>query len=347
MRILLIRSGLLGDTIGAYSVVPMLKKHFGDNIEIDWIVRAGMESLFELDPCVKNVYPLKFRKFVLSNVDQLALCRKLASQEPYDLVINLNLGNRANYIMRRIPAKQKLGVPFQKVELPPLIHLFSSHQAICRKLLKLPNDGDNLLPELFGVSSFEIKRHGYLSKPYLILAPATSRTSKSQSYQGHRNWPLSSWKQLLEEVQKLPYQIVIVGSARDKKYIEQELEIPEHVLNCMGQTTIPELITLVREAKGVVTCDTGILHLASAVQTPIFSLLGPSDPLRHGPFPVTDPMHTVIRSNIACSPCQHTPAHKHCKINLCMQLITPQHVITAIEKKFLTHGIEDHAKSTA
>jgi len=347
MRILLIRAGLLGDTIGAYSVVPILKKHFGNDIAIDWIVRSGMQSLFELDPCVKNVYPLRFRKFLLFNADQLALCRKLSKQEPYDLVINLDLGNRANYLMRQIPAKQKLGVPYQKVELPAVIHLFSLHQTICRKLLQLSDNGEDLLPELFGVSSFEIKRQGYLAKPYLILAPATSRTSKSKSYQGHRNWPLSSWKKLLQEIQKLPYQIVIVGSARDRSYVEQELEIPTQALNCMGQTTIPELITLVHEAAGVITCDTGILHLASAVQTPIFSLLGPSDPLRHGPFPVVDPMHTVIRSNLACSPCQHTLAHKRCKTNLCMQLITPQHVLTAIENKFLDRRVEDHAKSTA
>ena len=327
MRILLTRLGMLGDTLGAYSIVPLLKKQFGDDIEIDWIIRPGFQSLFQNDPCVKNVYCLKSRKWFY----QLFFYFK-NEFKPYDLIINLD-SRGCNTLLKWIPAKQKLGAPFQNVAIPPLIHLFTLHQYLCRRFLKITDDNQSYLPELWGSPATDVKKKFGLSRPYLVLALATSHIDSKRKYLAYRNWSLSAWCEFIEKAKALPFDLILVGTASDKKIIEAQITFPEGIINLMGKTSIPELITVVREASGVVTCDTGVLHVASAVKTPIFALLGPSDPLRHGPYPIDEKMHTVIRSGIACSPCQHTPAHKLCPSNVCMQTILPEQVCSIIKNR--------------
>jgi ADP-heptose:LPS heptosyltransferase len=330
MRILLIRLGMLGDLLGASSAMPILKARFGEDVVFDWIVRPGFKHLFDFDPSVKNVYVLKSRSFFY----QLYLWLKHRFSS-YDLILNLEI-NHDLYLFKWIVAKQKSGFPFQKMILPECMHLYELHQFITRSAVGLPHNNQPVLPHLFGASSEKIKEKFKLKKPYLIVAPATSKTGASHTYKAHRNWPMAEWNRFLIQAKKnLPFELVVVGTASDQQYIGSEFSAGDVIVNCMGKTTLPELITLVREAAGVVTCDTGVLHLASAVQTPIFALLGPTDEYRHGPFPVGDPLHTVIRSGVACSPCELTPLHKKCELNVCMQLITPDRVCREIERRLL------------
>ena len=56
------------------------------------------------------------------------------------------------------------------------------------------------------------------------------------------------------------------------------------VHSLVGETSLPQLIELLRRASLVVTCDTGPMHLAAAVGTPVVALFGPADPLRTGPW---------------------------------------------------------------
>lgn len=329
MRILLVRLGMLGDVLGACSVMPILKQHFGDDTTVDWIVRPGFQGLFDLDPHVKKVYVLRSRNIFY----QLLFFIRHRFQS-YDLILNLEV-NHSLALLKWIRARKNAGFPFQKTTLPSRIHLYAAHQLIARQSLQLQNSHDNVLPILFGSPFEKIKEKLGLKKPYLVIALATSKTGKKNNYKAHRNWPLSSWNHFLKRANKLPFQLVLVGTASDKIHIESKITVFGSIINAMGKTTLPELITLVREAVGVVTCDTGILHLASATKTPIFALLGPNDEYRHGPFPVDDPLHTVIRSGIACSPCELTPVHKQCQSNVCMQMITPERVYREIENKLM------------
>lgn len=329
MRILLIRLGMLGDVLGASSVMSILKQHFGDDTTFDWILRPGFQGLFDLDPHVKNIFALRSKNSIYQFL--FFLRHRFPS---YDLILSLETGGHL-HLLKWIRAEKKLGFPFQKITLPSRVHLYAAHQLIAKQALQLKNTHENALPILFGSSFEKIKIKLQLKKPYLVIAMATSKTGKKNNYKAHRNWPLPLWNQFLIRASKLPFQLVVVGTASDKVHIESEITFFNPIINAMGRTTLPELITLVREAAGVVTCDTGILHLASATKTPIFALLGPNDEYRHGPFPTDNPLHVVIRSGIACSPCELTSVHKKCKSNVCMQMITSERVCREIENKLV------------
>ena len=92
-RILIIRCGLLGDTIDSTAVVKPLVDHYGDELEIDWVTKPNLEKLFEYD---KRINPLliRFTKLpLLLNFDKLKIIFK-SLLDPYDAVINLEVGKK-------------------------------------------------------------------------------------------------------------------------------------------------------------------------------------------------------------------------------------------------------------
>ena len=95
-------------------------------------------------------------------------------------------------------------------------------------------------------------------------------------------------------------------------------------VNLAGRTSLLELAAVYRKAETVVTTDSGPMHLAAAVGKKVIALFGPTDPVRTGPY---GPGHTVIRSNLSCSPC----LLKKCDSMQCMKDISPQQVLAAVE----------------
>ena len=96
-------------------------------------------------------------------------------------------------------------------------------------------------------------------------------------------------------------------------------------VNLAGRTSLLELAAVYRKADTVVTTDSGPMHLAAAVGKKVVALFGPTDPARTGPYGVG---HTVIRSDLPCSPC----LLKKCASMQCMKDISPQQVLAAIGK---------------
>jgi ADP-heptose:LPS heptosyltransferase len=73
-------------------------------------------------------------------------------------------------------------------------------------------------------------------------------------------------------------------------------------------TTLLEYVALARRARLVVAADTGPMHLAAAVGTPVVALFGPTDPARNGPFAAAD---EVVRRVPACAPCHRRQCPRH------------------------------------
>lgn len=99
----------------------------------------------------------------------------------------------------------------------------------------------------------------------------------------------------------------------------------ENVINLEGQTTLKDLAELYRRAALLVTTDSGPMHLAAALGTPVVALFGPTDPGRTGPY---GPGHVVIQESLSCVPC----FRKTCREMTCMKSITVDTVLSAVAK---------------
>jgi 3-deoxy-D-manno-octulosonic-acid transferase/heptosyltransferase-1 len=124
---------------------------------------------------------------------------------------------------------------------------------------------------------------------------------------------------------KLQMKVVFTGS--EKESIEKITSLMTTVsINLSGATTLLDLAILYKKARIVITTDSGPMHLAVAVETPVIALFGPTDPVRTGPYGAG---HTIIRAELSCSPC----FSKKCSTKKCMEDISPQQVFAAVEKK--------------
>jgi ADP-heptose:LPS heptosyltransferase len=92
-------------------------------------------------------------------------------------------------------------------------------------------------------------------------------------------------------------------------------------------TTLLEYVELARRARLVVAADTGTLHLACAIRTPVVGLFGPTDPARNGPFAPAD---RVVRRVPPCAPCHRRVCPTHAGI---METIPLEDVVAAARER--------------
>jgi heptosyltransferase I len=120
--------------------------------------------------------------------------------------------------------------------------------------------------------------------------------------------------------------IKVVFTGNEKEPIENITSfMTTESINLGGKTTLLELAYIYKKARLVITTDSGPMHLAAAVGTPVIALFGPTDPARTGPY---GSGHEIIRTEISCSPC----FLKKCPTKKCMEDISPQQVFTAVKK---------------
>lgn len=101
---------------------------------------------------------------------------------------------------------------------------------------------------------------------------------------------------------------------------------PDSVRNLAGQTSLRELCAALKACAVLITNDTGPMHVAAAVGTPVVVPFGSTSPEFTGPGLPGDPRHRLIRAQVACSPC----FLRECPIDFrCMNGISHEDVVKA------------------
>ena len=164
-----------------------------------------------------------------------------------------------------------------------------------------------------------LQEKGFLpEKPLVLLHPGTRWETKQ--------WEEEKWAALGDWLQKTNgTQVVFTGSANDAPLIERVIS----KMNFPGITTagfwnLTELAFLQKQAEVVIIPDSGPMHLASAMGTPVVALFGPTEPMLTGP---QGGAHRVVRKTVACQPC----FKRKCASKQCMKEITVKEVYEATE----------------
>jgi ADP-heptose:LPS heptosyltransferase len=96
--------------------------------------------------------------------------------------------------------------------------------------------------------------------------------------------------------------------------------------NLTGQTTLRQLVALLRRAALVIANDSGPMHIAAALNRPLVTIFGPTNPLRTGPYGRDD---SVVRLDIPCSPCYS----RKCSHISCMKWLNIEPVLETAGKQ--------------
>lgn len=136
------------------------------------------------------------------------------------------------------------------------------------------------------------------------------------------------------------HQLVLIGSPGERDYVASICDdIPsDTVLNLAGQTSLKELLSVIKNASLVITNDTGPMHMASALGVSTVALFGPCSPDQYAVHNKVIPVY----QNLYCSPCVHEfdvpPCHGD---NQCMKQIRLESVMDAVVK-----ALSDQSNST-
>lgn len=324
-RILIIRSGALGETIFALPVIEALRQQYGSDIIIDWVGAPAASALFKLDERIHRIFHLRHRKLPIFLSNEKRAIIKYSEKQPYDLLINLESGRIFFSLAEKIAAKHKLGMPYNQIRPLPSPHVIDSLKTIYETAIE-PSILGNSYPVLYGDPSQMVRNAFQLPKHYIVINPSTSHHKKFT----HRAWPTEHWKELIDRLAS-KYHLVVIGGQGEEAFFNQLRPFASSVIDLVGQTSLTQLITVIREAEAIITADTGPSHIASAVNTRTFALFGPSNPKGTGPYQTpTNEVH-IISMHLECSPCNATPRIKACRDNQCMKQITPLIVEKTIE----------------
>ncbi|MFH0946396.1 MAG: lipopolysaccharide heptosyltransferase II [Planctomycetota bacterium] len=168
-----------------------------------------------------------------------------------------------------------------------------------------------------------------LLEPLLRASPSRLvALNPGANYGSAKQWPEEGFIELARRLlEESGLSIVLVGGPGDHPVCERiyhSVESPR-LLDLSGRTSIPELAAVLERCSFAVSNDTGAMHVAAAVNTPIIAIFGPTDPVTTRPYGKN---HTLLRDPVDCSPC----LLRNCPIDhRCMTGVTVDAVARACE----------------
>ena len=121
-------------------------------------------------------------------------------------------------------------------------------------------------------------------------------------------WPAERFGELAKGLRALGLRPVVSWGPGEEALADRVVAASGGAAHRSFPTTLLDYVEMARRARLVVAADTGPLHLACAVGTPVVALFGPTDPARNGPFARED---VVIRRTPPCAPCYSRTFVRH------------------------------------
>lgn len=315
-HILIVKLSSMGDLLHALPAVHSLKA--GLNAEIDWIVHPAYRDLAACFSDVTRVLSFPRRAAPAEFIRKI---RDLRESNRYDLIIDMQGILKSALVSRLARGTRRIGPSFHR-EGSVLFysavtgprnknrHAVDEIMDVVR-YLGLPD-----LPPVFPMT-VPMQLAGEPA-PRIALLPFTRWPSKQ--------WPMLSFARVGRELREsLGASVYIMGSRAEREQADKlEKDLGGKAVNMAGKTTMAQMAGLLREMDLVIANDSGPMHLAVAMGTPVLALYGPTDPVRTGPY---GRLQCVLKGKLLCQPC--FAARCRFRDNSCMLTITPENVVQA------------------
>lgn len=138
-----------------------------------------------------------------------------------------------------------------------------------------------------------------------------------------KRWPPHHFAELAKIIRSNhpDVQIVMLGSPKDREVCDEIAAAQPWLLNFAGVTTLSEAIAMLALADVVVSNDSGLMNIASALNRPIIGLYGPTDHVNTPPF---SDVAKIVSLHLECSPCGQRTCplgHHYCMRNLSAEMV--------------------------
>lgn len=153
-----------------------------------------------------------------------------------------------------------------------------------------------------------------------VLAPGAN-------YGPAKMWPETNYRDLAIRLANAGFKVLVVGSPQELPLCQRISEGLKATFNLCGKTSLGVIAGILKLSAVLISNDSGLMHLASALRIPQVAIFGSTDPLATGPL---NPRARVIRKELPCSPCFKRTCPKG--NYLCMTSIGPEEVFDLVLK---------------
>lgn len=303
MRILIVKTSSLGDVVhtlpaltDAVQAIPGLRA--------DWVVEESFAEIPAWHTAVDRVIPVAIRRWRKQWLDTARggeLHRFVSDirRDDYDVVIDAQ-GLIKSALITLMARGKRAGLDKNSIKEPVASYLYQQKVSVPRA-----EHAVQRVRQLFaGVLSYQYNEQHI---DYGLGADTAVRPSTSPALMflhgttwDSKHWPVQYWKELARLASAAGYHIKLPwGNLAEQQRAQSIAEgLPDaEVLNRLSLT---ELAQQLRECQGVVAVDTGLGHLAAALNKPTVSIYGATNPFLSGTFGYNQ-LH--LKSGLACSPC--------------------------------------------
>jgi heptosyltransferase-2 len=335
-KVLIVAPSWVGDMMMAQSLMISLKQQ-NPNVMIDVLAPSWTQALTSRMPEVNQAILSPFKHGNFGLMARLKLGRELKKCQ-YDEAYVLPNSFKSALVpfFARIPKRigwcgeARFGLLnsirfLNKKAYPLMVQRFAAlaypvesslGKMIRRPKLVLHSDQTSNTLKDFGITQSELA-----DKKIMAICPGAE-------FGPSKRWPEAHFVKLMNELSKKGWTIWLFGSEKDKPIRDEILAKAE--INCLdfvGKTSLDQAIDLLSIVQGVVTNDSGLMHIACALEKPVVAIYG-STSTNFTP-PLGAEKVKILQLSLPCSPCfkRTCPLGHH----QCMQDILPEQVIKAVD----------------
>ncbi len=343
-RILLVKPSALGDVVHALPVAATLRRRY-PNIPLDWLVEEEAADVVRGNPALSGVVVSGRRRWLRQLRDPARILPTMGEMRrfvaelrsrQYDAVLDLQGLFKSALYVRATRAAIRVGFAEGREGAPwALTHRFIAPaqpvHAVERYLALAAAVGAtdpvrefhiSLAPEDAATARSVLAAS---PRPRVMLHPAARWRTKL--------WEVERWRELAGSLQAEGIATILTGGQEDGAWAAGIITgLDPAPLSLVGRLSLKQLVAVLRDVDLMITVDSGPMHMAAAVGTPVVALFGPTDPLRTGPLGPG----RILRRELPCSPC----LRRDCQIAdtyRCMRDLGVDEVLEAARRLLHTH----------
>ena len=323
-RVLVIKPSALGDVVQALPVLGMLRKRFA-GAQLAWVIKSNLAQLLLRHPQLDQVLHWEHRCGTWQGFRSLL---RQVRRGRFDLVIDLQGLFRTGLLCWASGARYRVGfsnaregarfsythrVLIPTRDLPALVKYVQVARALgCRG--EVPRAVIPLRGEDVAWARAQLAR---LPRPVVAVHPGAQWPTK--------RWPAGRFTQALREVQaRTGAGVVLLGGPGEEAICAQVArDLDGIVLHLGGKTSLLQLAAVLQQSQVLLSGDSGPMHLAAALGTPVVALFTCTSPLRAGPH---GPRHRVLAAQVPCA----SSYRKRCGRMICMDAIAVEQVAQSL-----------------
>ena len=284
-RYLVVRLTALGDILHTIPAVAALRVAHRTSL-IDWVVDRKWAPVLEGSPAINEVIPFD-RRSVLGAVD----CVRRLRQNRYTCAIDFQGLYKSSLIAMLSGAPRRIGFErrwaregeaallYTEGVTPTGRHVAELNYSLAERAgaMRPGTPAYPLRVPAGGAASIRARLGELGIAEYIVVGPGGSWRAKC--------WPAERYGEFCREFEKRSdLRVVVIHGPGEESLAEEVCRAAVPARPIAMRTSIEELMGLLAHARCVIAADSGPLHLAAALGSPVVGLYGPTDPARNGPF---------------------------------------------------------------